>query len=281
MRIALLTLEALVNARAVRRFVAAHAAEIALVGLSDPFRPEAGGSVGQTWRRLRQSGPRILPYLALNFGLPRAMGALPFGRAHRRDVAETPLATLCRERAIPAFDVRDVNGAAFRTRLAASGADLILTFHFDQILSADTIASVTLGGINVHPSLLPRHRGPVPTIHALLDRPVELGVSIHRLAPKIDAGALLAQATLADSPELSAIAAAAALHEAALPLLDVLLADIAAGLTQETALPILPYRGFPTPAEMVRLARSGRAAAGRSDLAASLRTPILPAGEPP
>lgn len=279
MRIALLTLEALANARAVRRFVAAHAGDIVLVGLSDPFRPEAGGSLGQTWRRLKQSGPRILPYITLNFGLPRAMGALPFGRS--REVDRTPLANLCRERGIPAVDVRDVNGPAFRAKLAASGAELILTFHFDQILSAETIAGTPRGGINVHPSLLPRHRGPVPTIHALLDAPVALGVSIHRLAPRIDAGALLAQASVPDSPGLTALAAAARGHEAALPLLDAVLTDISAGREQETALPVLAYRGFPTSAELRQLAGSGRSAAGWADLREALRTRVRPAGQLP
>ncbi len=272
MRIALLTLEALANARAVRRFVARHAAEIALVGWSDPFRREAGGSLGQTWRRLRQSGPRILPYLALNFALPRAVGFVTRGSRARTDATPLPLA--CRELGVRAVEVRDVNGHAFRQRLRESGADLLVSFHFDQILSADTIAAVPLGGINVHPSLLPLHRGPVPTIHALLDRPVALGVSIHRLAARIDAGALLAQAMLPDAEGLTALGAARRLHEAALPLLEAVLADIASGRAVETPLPVLPYRGFPTSAELRRLASSGRAAAGWSDLRAALATPI-------
>lgn len=274
MRIALLTLEALANARAVRRFVARRAREIVLVGLSDPFRPEAGGALGQTTTRLRRSGPRILPYLALNFSVPRLVGRLP-GARRGRDPAATPLATLCRDLSVPAVRVRDVNGAAFRGALAAAAPDVVLTFHFDQILSAETIASAPQGGINVHPSLLPHHRGPVPTIHALLDEPIRLGVSIHRLVPQIDAGALLAQAAMPDRPGLSALEAASLLHEAALPLLDAVLGDLAAGRLAETPLPTLPYRPFPSPAEMTALARRGRSAAGWSDLCRAWRTPIV------
>jgi methionyl-tRNA formyltransferase len=269
MRIALLTLEALANARAVRRYVAAHAGEIALVGLSDPYRPQAGGAIGQTWRRLRQSGPRILPYLALNFALPGLVASLR--RPAKADVDRTPLSRACAARGIEAVQVRDVNGAAFLAALAASGAELIVSFHFDQILSAGTIAAVPRGGINVHAGLLPHHRGPTPTIHALLDEPVRLGVSIHRLVPRIDAGALLAQAEIADEPGLTALGAAARLHEAALPLLDRLLPEIAAGTATETLLPTLPYRGFPTRAELAALARKGRKAAGLADLLAAWR----------
>ncbi len=57
MRIALFTLEALPNARAVRRFVADNAARIAFVGLSDPERPSTGGLTGQVRRHLGRSGP--------------------------------------------------------------------------------------------------------------------------------------------------------------------------------------------------------------------------------
>ena len=69
-RIALFVLEALPNARAVRRFVADHAADIAFVGLSNAERPSAGSLVVQVRRHLKRSGPAFLPYLGVNFGLP-------------------------------------------------------------------------------------------------------------------------------------------------------------------------------------------------------------------
>lgn len=274
MRIALLTLEALANARAVRRFVAADPSRIALVALSDPFRAEAGGSIGQTVKRLRHSGPGILPYLFLNFSLPRVVGAIRSAPAGASPES-VPLAVACRRLGIPCAPVADVNGPAFREALAACGADLLLTFHFDQILTADTIAATRLGGINVHPSLLPEHRGPVPTIHALNEDPVRLGVSVHRLAPRIDAGGLLAQVAVPDRRGLTAIGAASLLHEAALPLLETVLADLASsGGAAERQLPTLPYRGFPTPAELRALRGRRREAAGWRDVVAAFRTPI-------
>ena len=68
-RIALFVLEALPNARAVRRLVADLRADIALVGLSNAERPSSGGLTGQIRRHLARSGTGILPYLAVNFGL--------------------------------------------------------------------------------------------------------------------------------------------------------------------------------------------------------------------
>lgn len=276
MRIALLTLEATAASRAVRRFVAAGADRIVLVGLSDPYRAAAGGAVGQLARRLRRSGPRLLPYLALNFAAPRLAGLAR--RPAADDAVASPLPATCRRLGIRSVLVDDVNGPRFAEALAASRADLLVTFHFDQILSAATLAVPPRGGINVHAGLLPDHRGPVPTIHALLDRPVRLGVSVHRLATRIDAGALLAQAEIADEPGLSAIAAAGRLHEAALPLLDGVLAAIEAGRAPERELPVLPYRPFPTPSELRDLARRGRSVAGWRDLKEAWSLPVRDRG---
>jgi folate-dependent phosphoribosylglycinamide formyltransferase PurN len=273
MRIALFTLEALAAATAVRRFVARHADDIVLVGLSDPFRPAMGGSMGQTWRHLRRSGPRFLPYLTANFALPRLAGLIARALPASRDVTRVPLEQTCQRLGIPCMQVQDVNDAATHARLTASGAELIVSFHFDQIFTAASLDQVPLGGINVHAALLPLHRGPVPTIHALRDPKQRFGVTIHRLVPRIDAGALLAQTALDLPAGTTALAAAALLHEAALPLLDIVLAEIDAGCAVDHALPTLPYCGFPTPREMAEMAAAGHSAADWRDIKRALATP--------
>lgn len=270
LRIALLTFESLVSAEAVRRFAADHAPRIALVALSDPPRTHKLAEARRTLRLLRRSGPRLLPYLACNFVLPRlAAGLVP--RSPDAPPERTPLALLCRRLGLPCVVVPDSNAPSFHAQLAASGAELIVTFHFDQILSAATIAAAPRGGINVHPGMLPAHRGPVPTIHALLEPQPRFGVTLHRLEPRIDAGPILAQQTLDLPPDTSALAAARLLHLAALPLLADTLARMADGTAQDRAVRPLPYCGFPTAAELRRLADAGRRLADRSDLLRALR----------
>jgi methionyl-tRNA formyltransferase len=271
MRIALLTLEALAAAAAVRRFVAQNPHRIALVALSDPFRPGQGGAIGQARRLLGRSGPRLLPYLAANFVLPRMAGLLP---RHATTVERTKLALLCARLGIAAQTVADMNAPDFHARLAASGAEAIVTFHCDQILSAETIAAVPQGGINVHAGLLPDHRGPVPTIHALLETPPRFGVTLHRLVPRIDAGAILAQRQLNLPPRTTALAAALRLHEAAVPMLTSVLDGLAAGTVTARPVEPGPYCGFPSAAQLRSLARAGCRTAGWSDLVRALTTPI-------
>ena len=54
-----------------------------------------------------------------------------------------------------------------------------------------------LGAIGVHPSLLPRHRGPDPYFWAIESGDLETGVTAHRLEEEYDTGAILAQRRLA------------------------------------------------------------------------------------
>ncbi|MBE7247751.1 MAG: formyl transferase [Actinomycetospora chiangmaiensis] len=262
-RIALFVLEALPNARTVRRFVADHQADIVLVGLSNAERPSSGGLIGQVRRHLARSGAGILPYLAVNFGLPdllRPLAPLTQAMAGSGDAPETtPLKTLCRRLGVPAVTVDDVNGPEIAQCLRAAAPDLILTYHFDQILKPETIALARLGGINGHPGLLPRHRGPVPTIHALADGPGSFGMTLHRLAAAIDAGAILAQETVPLPAGTTATRASVALHAHGRGMLDRLLDDVArAGAIPEgRSEAVLPYCPFPDRAMLADLRRRG------------------------
>jgi methionyl-tRNA formyltransferase len=274
LRIALLTFESLVSAEAVRRFVADHAGRIALVALSDPLRQRRLAEARRTWRLLRRSGPRLLPYLLGNFVLPRlAPRPVPGLPARAAAPERTPLPRLCRRLGLPCVPVPDCNAPGFQAALAASGAELIVTFHFDQILAPATIAAVPRGGINVHPGALPAQRGPVPTLHALLEPAPRFAVTLHRLVARIDAGPILAQQTLPLPPGTTALEAARQLHLAALPLLDATLARLAAGEATARAVAPLPYCGFPAAAELRRLAATGRRLADRRDLWRALCLP--------
>lgn len=251
-RIALLTLPSVMSDAASLGFARALGGRLALLGLSDPMRPAMGGALGQLRRHLARSGPRMLPYLALGYGLP-------FQRRPFRAVARAVGA--------PLVVVRDANGDAMQAALAAARPDLIVTLHFDQILAPETLALAPLGGVNLHPSLLPRHRGPMPAFWMLAEDPAAAGVSLHRLAPRIDAGALLAQRHVALPPRLSALEATRRLHLAGLPLLRDLVARLEAGDAPAGAVqPILPYRGFPDAAALRDAARRGVGLVRAADL---------------
>jgi methionyl-tRNA formyltransferase len=78
--------------------------------------------------------------------------------------------------------------------------------------------------LNVHPSLLPRWRGAAPVERALMAGDGEMGVTIHRTTPELDAGPIAAQRAfpITDDDDAGAVYAKAA--ELAVELLDVVLA---------------------------------------------------------
>ena len=268
MRIALFTLESALSAAAIGAFLQSHGGEVVLIGRSLPLRPAMGGALRQGWRHLQRSGPRLLPYLWVNYALPQALAHW----RHRRGHPGT-LARLAAQRQIPLLDLADVNDSATASAIRTARPDILVSLHFDQIFGADTLALAPRGGINLHPSLLPHHRGPVPAIWALAERAPRFGVTIHRLAPRIDAGAILAQAAVALPSSVTASAAARALHQEGVPLLTQVLADLAAGEVSGHEAPLLPYCPFPPPDLLRGLAAHGRRLVDAADLRASLGRP--------
>ncbi|WP_206020881.1 formyltransferase family protein [Roseococcus sp. SYP-B2431] len=234
------------------RFAERQAERLVLVGHSPPLSAHRA-----TWRALRGSGPGILPYLAANHLLP------PIGAAFRRP---RRLSGLCAERGIRTLRLADEAG--MQAALRETGAELLVSFHLDRILGAAVLAAPARGGINVHPSLLPRHRGPIPAFFGLAEGAT--GVSVHALAPRIDAGGIWAQREVSLPPGASALAAARALHLAALPLLDAVLDRIEAGEEAPAPPRALPYRGWPEAAER---RRAGVRLLGRGDVTMAWRAP--------
>ena len=71
--------------------------------------------------------------------------------------------------------------------------DIIFSIYFRKILPKAILNIPRLGCINIHPSLLPEYRGPVPTAWAILNGEVETGITIHLMDENIDTGNLLVQ----------------------------------------------------------------------------------------
>jgi methionyl-tRNA formyltransferase len=87
---------------------------------------------------------------------------------------------------VPDFDNR-VSAALAREKI-----DLLVSWFWTRKLPASWLGQARLGAIGVHPSLLPRHRGPNPYFWSI-DAGDELaGVTVHRLNVEYDTGHLLA-----------------------------------------------------------------------------------------
>src|SRR5262249_20921577 len=96
--------------------------------------------------------------------------------------AAPPVALAAREREIPVFQperVRNAREAADRLRREAP--DAIVVVAYGKILPPEVLAIPPLGGVNVHASLLPRHRGASPVAAAILSGDPVTGVSTMRM----------------------------------------------------------------------------------------------------
>src|SRR5260370_31490494 len=101
--------------------------------------------------------------------------------------------------------------------LAGYEPDILLVFGFNWRLPREVLEVPRLGALNVHPSALPRYRGPSPVIWAIRNGDPFLGVTVHRMTGRIDAGPVLAQVTDIPLPDWATREEAWDLQAAALP----------------------------------------------------------------
>jgi methionyl-tRNA formyltransferase len=97
--------------------------------------------------------------------------------------------------------LRDPQVIAQLTELAP---DLGVVAAYGEILRKKVLAIPPLGYLNVHPSLLPLHRGPTPVTGAILAGDRETGVTVMQLDQGMDSGPILAQATVSLPPDARA-----------------------------------------------------------------------------
>ncbi|SAL38996.1 putative formyltransferase [Caballeronia sordidicola] len=79
--------------------------------------------------------------------------------------------------------------------------DFVFSFYYRHMLPVGLLALATRGAYNMHGSLLPKYRGRVPTNWAVLNGETETGATLHEMAAKPDAGAILAQTPVPILPD--------------------------------------------------------------------------------
>ena len=89
----------------------------------------------------------------------------------------------------------------FLAELKAFAPDLLVIAAYGRILPNPVLEAPRIMPINVHASLLPRHRGAAPIEGAILAGDCESGVTIMRVTERMDAGPILLQRSLALVPD--------------------------------------------------------------------------------
>jgi len=156
----------------------------------------------------------------------------PRGRGHR--VSDAPIKARATTSGIAVLQPNRLSDPSFRTAAAALGADLGVVAAYGKILPEWLLELPSFGMINVHASLLPRHRGAAPVHRAVMAGDVETGVTIMRVVKALDAGPMMAKATRAIGPDETSDIVERDLAQLGARLLVNVVDDVAAGKTAET-----------------------------------------------
>ena len=119
----------------------------------------------------------------------------PAGR--RLQIRATPVAEFARERGVPVLTPRRLRDDETRGELRAYAPDGLVLVAYGQLVPSDLLELAERPPLNVHPSLLPRHRGAAPVAGTILAGDAEGGVSLMVMTPELDAGPIVRQWTVA------------------------------------------------------------------------------------
>ncbi len=113
----------------------------------------------------------------------------PIGR--QQVLTPTPVKVLAQSMKIPVLQPLKIKECI--DELRSFSADLIVTCAYGQMLPQRLLEIPVFGCINVHASLLPKYRGGAPIHKAVIEGESKTGISLMKMAVKMDAGPVFAQ----------------------------------------------------------------------------------------
>lgn len=122
----------------------------------------------------------------------------PAGRG--RQPTPPPVAVFARERGLPLFQPPSLKPPEAFARVREAAPDVIVVAAYGLILRREVLDLPPLGCLNVHASLLPRHRGAAPISAAILAGDTETGICLMRMEVGLDTGPVLACRSTPISP---------------------------------------------------------------------------------
>lgn len=115
----------------------------------------------------------------------------PAGRGRR--ISANPVKELAGRHGLAVLQPERVRERAAVDAVLALRPDVIVVASFGQLLPRPLLERPPHGCLNLHPSLLPRYRGPAPVVETILCGETETGTTLMLVSPKMDAGPILAQ----------------------------------------------------------------------------------------
>ena len=114
-----------------------------------------------------------------------------------------PLAEFAIQHNLETLIPESPNDNTFLEKMAERKPDALITSAYGKLMSEAFLDSFYMGNINIHPSLLPRWRGPSPIESAILEGDKITGVSLMQMTEELDAGPIYQQESIQLSGENS------------------------------------------------------------------------------
>lgn len=105
----------------------------------------------------------------------------------------SPELTLIKKHKLNDIKLKSANSEEFKKEILRLNTDIIIVGTWAEKLSSEIFNMPKLASVNVHPSLLPKYRGPNPYLQTIWNRERFSGITFHLITKKLDAGGILAQ----------------------------------------------------------------------------------------
>lgn len=145
---------------------------------------------------------------------------------NRGKILPTPVKQAALKHGLHVYQPEQVGSPESLAQVRWAAPELMVVVAYGQILPPEVLEIPALGVLNVHASLLPRHRGAAPVARAILAGDSRTGVSIMRMDEQLDHGPVLATRELPIGPETTTVELTEALAAAGAGLLVEVLAGL-------------------------------------------------------
>ncbi len=113
-------------------------------------------------------------------------------RGRGKKLLPPPVKAKALELGIPVLQFSTLKGEA-REAVQALAPELLVVFAYGRIFGEKFLSLFPYGGLNVHPSLLPKYRGSSPLLSAILAGDTETGITVQKVAREMDTGDIVKQ----------------------------------------------------------------------------------------
>ncbi|MCQ2610800.1 MAG: methionyl-tRNA formyltransferase [Treponema sp.] len=116
----------------------------------------------------------------------------PTAKGRKKELTPTPVGQFALDHNLALFTPEHLDQAA-REQILPLNADVLVCFAYGHIFGPKFLGLFKNGGMNLHPSMLPKYRGCTPVPAAILNQDPQTAYTVQTIGLEMDQGDILAQ----------------------------------------------------------------------------------------